>query len=178
MKAKILSLIVLCSILIWTPKVTAQAAPKDSITVYIFLHESCRISQYYSLPLRKLHEQYANEYLQFVGVFPSPNSTSEKIKAFKDAYNIPFTLEADHYHQRTEALGATVTPQVVVFNETDRDILYTGRIDDSYARVGQRKRVNTSSELKDVLEAIKNNTPILSENAPAIGCFIGKNKLH
>lgn len=77
-----------------------------------------------------------------------------------------------------EALGASVTPEVVVFNESKEKILYKGRIDDSYARVGKRKRVTSTSELKEVLEAIKNDQPIQVSNTTAVGCFIGKDKLN
>lgn len=150
----------------------------DSITVYIFLHDACVISQYYTLPLRALHQEYANEQIQFIGLFPNFSAKPNNIKTFKKKYNIPFDLRPDYYHTQKEALGATVTPEVVVYNETKAQILYRGRIDDSYARVGQRKRVTTSAELKQVLEAIQTNQPIQVSNTEAVGCFIGKDKLY
>ena len=149
----------------------------DKITVYIFMHEACIISQYYSLPLREMHEEYANDNLQFVGLFSNPSSEAYKVHMFKDKYNIPFELRTDHYHLKTEELGATVTPEVVVYNESQGEILCKGRIDDAYARVGRRKQVTTTSELKDVLEALKNNQPIPTTHTKAVGCFIGKTKL-
>ena len=149
----------------------------DSITVYIFLHESCIISQYYTLPLREIYEEYAGDRIQFVGLFPNFSSKPDKIQAFKERYKIPFTLEADYYHTRKEALGAEVTPEVVVVNECSGETLYKGRIDDAYARVGKRKRVTSTSELQDALEAIRNDQPIPVAHTEAIGCFIGKSKL-
>lgn len=151
---------------------------KDSITVYVFLHESCLISQYYTLPLRNMHQEYANEQIQFIGLFPNTSSKPKKIDEFKVSHDIPFALKTDYYHEKTEALGASVTPEVVVYNESTEKILYKGRIDDSYARVGKRKRVTSTSELKEVLEAIKNDQPISVSNTKAIGCFIGKDKLN
>ena len=47
-----------------------------------------------------------------------------KIQAFKEAFKIPFDLKTDYYHQKTEAFGATVTPEVIVFNESKSEILY------------------------------------------------------
>ena len=70
-----------------------------------------------------------------------------------------------------------MTPEVVVYNESRQEICYKGRIDDAYARVGQRKRITATSELKDVLEALQNNQPIPVSNTEAIGCLIGPNKL-
>ncbi len=150
---------------------------KDSITVYIFLHDECVISQYYTLPLREMHEAYANENLQFIGLFPNFSSKPDNIQAFKEKYKIPFELKNDYFHTKKEEFEATVTPEVVVFNESKGKIVYKGRIDDAYARVGQRKRFTSTSELKDVLEAIANNQPIQVAQTEAIGCFISKSKL-
>ncbi|MEL6650173.1 MAG: hypothetical protein AAFQ87_05125 [Bacteroidota bacterium] len=152
-------------------------ASQDSITVYVFLHESCLISQYYTLPLREMHEQYASENLQFVGLFPNLSSKPAQIKAFQETYQIPFQLKPDYFHQKMEAFGAAVTPEVVVYNETKQQILYKGRIDDAYARVGQKKRIVSSSELKDALEAIQHDQPIKVSETTAVGCFISPNKL-
>lgn len=151
---------------------------KDSVTVYIFLHESCVISQYYTLALQDLHETYANDQIRFIGLFPNLSSKIDDIMVFKEKYQIPFELKTDHYHIKKEALNATITPEVVVYDESQREILYKGRIDDSYFRVGQRKRVTTTSELKDVLEAIINGQAIEVPHTKAIGCFIENHKLN
>ena len=147
---------------------------QDSITVYIFLHESCVISQYYTLPLKELHKEYANENIQFIGLFPNFSSKPNQIEAFKEKYQIPYELKTDYFHKKKEKFEATVTPEVVVYNESKGQLIYRGRIDDAYARVGKRKRITTTSELKNVLESIRNNQAITVSNTQAIGCFIGK----
>ncbi|MEL7531767.1 MAG: hypothetical protein AAFN10_10685 [Bacteroidota bacterium] len=154
---------------------SALASP-DQITVYVFLHEACLISQYYTLPLRQLHEEYANEQIAFVGLFPNASSRLDKIEDFKATYNIPFVLQIDEDQQKTEAFGASITPEVVVYNETKAQILYKGRIDDAYARVGQRRRTSNSSELKDVLLALSLGQEVQTPHTPAVGCFISKVK--
>ena len=150
---------------------------KDSISVYIFLHETCVISQFYTLPLRSLHETYANDSLQFVGIFPSFSSKKQQIAAFKKKYQLQFRLKTDYYKTKTKLLGATVTPEVVIYNEDQQTILYKGRIDDTYFRIGKKRRVTTTSELQDALTAIVNNEPILVKETEAIGCFINQRAL-
>lgn len=177
MNLKLLLLSSLICFTVFQSKATTNEEVPDSISVYIFLHESCLISQYYTLPLKELHDTYASSNIQFVGLFPNFSSKPDKIQAFQDEYDIPFLLKADYYHTKKEALGATVTPEVVVYNETEETILYRGRIDDTYARIGKRKRVTSNTELKDVLESIVNNQTISTPNTEAIGCFISKNKL-
>ncbi|MEM1124481.1 MAG: hypothetical protein AAGJ18_28850 [Bacteroidota bacterium] len=158
-------------------KLKAATSQTDSIKVYVFLHESCRISQYYTPALKQLHEKYASDHLHFVGLFPNFSSKPPKMEAFKQKYALPFVMKTDYYHTQKEKLGASVTPELVVFDESNNQIRYRGRIDDSYVRVGRRKQVTTTSELRDVLQAIVTEQPITVENTTAIGCFIGKSSL-
>jgi len=144
----------------------------DNIKVYIFLLEDCVISQYYTLPLRELHEKHASEEIEFIGVFPNRFSKPETIEQFKKDYEIPFELKYDYYQELAKKMGATVTPEVVVYNKVKEEVIYKGRIDNTYFRVGKRRQVTTTSELADVLEALRNNTPPSTESTVAIGCFI------
>lgn len=178
MKIKLLLLtLAVCCCSTTLLKANLNKALQDSITVYIFLHDDCIISQNYTLTLKTLHKEFANEHLQFVGLFPDFASKPKNIQAFKAKYNISFLLQQDYYHTKKEAFGATVTPEVVIYNETQAQILYQGRIDDTYARVGQRRKITNTSELKDALEAIRDNQPIEVTKTEPIGCFIRKEKL-
>ncbi|MEL6720970.1 MAG: hypothetical protein AAFP82_19865 [Bacteroidota bacterium] len=140
--------------------------------VYVFLLEDCVISQYYTLQLKTLHEKYASEEIEFIGVFPNRFSKPETIAKFKEEYQLPFELKYDYYQKLTKEMGATVTPEVVVYDETEEKIIYKGRIDNTYFRVGKRRQVTTSSELADVLEALTNNVAVGTESTVAIGCYI------
>ena len=152
--------------------VVCTYAPTDSISVYIFLSDQCVISQNYTLTLNTLHKAYANENLEFVGIFPNLASKPDKIDAFKEKYKIPFQLKTDYFKTLTRELGAKVTPEVVVYNHTRSTILYKGRIDNMYARVGKKRTIVTTSELEDVLTAIQQNQPIPIKETDAVGCII------
>lgn len=177
MKPQTIALLLLLICANYSSSATPNENYEDSISVYIFMHEACIISQHYTLQLGQMHEQYANQHLQFVGLFPDFSSKPNKIRAFQEKYSIPFELRQDYFHVKKELLGAEVMPEVIVYNETQQIILYKGRIDNTYARVGKKRRVTTTAELKDVLEAITHDRPIPIANTQAIGCFIGNNKL-
>ncbi|MEM8525506.1 MAG: redoxin domain-containing protein [Bacteroidota bacterium] len=148
--------------------ITAQ----DNTKVYIFLLEDCVISQYYTLQLRELHEKYASDEIEFIGVFPNRFSKPETIEQFKKEYKIPFELKYDYYQTLAKKMGAKVTPEVVVYDEKKAEIIYKGRIDNTYFRVGKRRQVTTTSELTDVLQALQNRLPLSTKNTVAIGCYI------
>lgn len=139
--------------------------------VYVFLGETCPVSRHYTLTLRKLHAEYAAEELAFIGVFPNALSTSTTIAAFKEKYMLPFSSIRDSAHTWVKRFGITVMPEVVVVDSSNTAI-YQGRIDNTFARVGKRRRVVTEHDLADVLNALRNATPPAFHKTQAIGCFI------
>jgi len=156
--------------------VRADIGPKpDSISVYVFMLDACIICQHYSLTLNELHQEYSSDRLQFEGLFPNFSSKPAAIEAFKKKYRIPFELKTDYYRTMTNRFGITMTPEVVVYNHTQEKVMYKGRIDNTYAALGKRRRHTTSSELKDALEAIRTGKEVLVTTTQAVGCLINKN---
>ena len=144
----------------------------DSITVYFFLSEECKICQYYTDEVNDLYDKYHNEQIEFIGLFPNRHSTQGGIEAYQKRYEVSFPLKKEYYQTKTKLFQASITPEVVVYDERRKEILYQGRIDDSYLRVGKRKRIVKERELNDVLEAIRLNKAILKKSVPSVGCFI------
>jgi hypothetical protein len=144
----------------------------DSITVYFFLSEECKICQYYTDEVNELYSDYHTDQISFIGLFPNRHSTKEGIVDFQDRYDIMFPLKKEYFQSKTKLFHATITPEVVVYDEIRNEVLYQGRIDDSYLRVGKRKRIIKKRELKEALEAILANKVIENKSVPSVGCFI------
>ena len=157
--------------------VAVRATSQDSISVYLFLHDECVISQNYTALLNRLHGEYGEE-IAFVGLFPNFSSKPDKIEAFRQKYHITFPLKTDYYKTITKAMGATVTPEVVIYDHTTGQKLYQGRIDDTYFRVGKRRTVTTTSELEDALRAIRAGEQVPVSETDAVGCFINLRELN
>lgn len=141
-------------------------------TVYIFLLDDCRISEYYTPELNKLHAEYSNDSIEFIGLFPNFSSKPAQIDAFQETYSISFPLKTDYYKQKTKEFGVRVTPEVVIFDNIKQSVLYKGRIDNSYFKVGRRRTVINKFELRNALNAIQEGTEIEITETEAIGCFI------
>ena len=139
--------------------------------IYIFMGETCLVSRHYTLTLKKLHTQYASEKLEFIGVFPNRLSTPATIAAFKEKYALPFTCIGDSTHTWVNRQGATITPEAVVV-DTSNTAIYRGRIDNTFASLGKRRRIVTEHDLADVLNALKNEKPPAFRQTQAIGCII------
>ena len=146
------------------------AAPRA--TVYVFLADTCPISQAATLPLRELQAQYAARGVRFVGVFPAKETTPASLAAFAKTYQLTFSLQADKGHRLTRRLRARVTPEAVVLGPDGRTTLYQGRLNDAYAGLGQHRPVTRHHELADALADIMAGRPVAVARAEPVGCFI------
>ena len=151
---------------------TGPGAPAPRATVYVFLAETCPISQAATLPLRELHARYGAQGVRFVGVFPARETTPAGLAAFAKTYQLAFPLQADAGHQLTRQLHARVTPEAVVVGADGRTVLYQGRLDDAYAGLGQHRPVTRHHELAEALAAVAAGRPVAVPRTEPVGCFI------
>ena len=166
---KILSLCLLMTLLVRT----MQA--KDSITVYIFLLDECRICQEIAPELNALYTTYKSPDLNFIGVFPNFASKPQGIKDFKSKYKIAFDTKTDYFKKITHKFQATILPEVIVYNETKQKIIYRGQVNDLYYAPSKRRPLIRHHYLRDAIMAgIDNRMPTIQETNP-IGCFINFN---
>jgi len=150
-----------------------KASLSDSLSVYVFLEDECLISQYYTNELSRLYEEYRKEHVGFVGYFPSSTTGTEEIAAFAARFKLDFTLLPDHDFSWSRKFGITITPEVAVLDHRTDELIYRGRIDDSYVRVGKRKAHVQNHDLEDMIKAWQlNQTPASLVQTEAIGCFI------
>ncbi|MBK9105470.1 MAG: hypothetical protein IPL92_13125 [Saprospiraceae bacterium] len=145
----------------------------DSLTVYIFLNDECVISQFYTPELTRLFDTYHSQKVGFTGYFPSPSSTPDRIQKFGEAYRLAFPLEGDYHKDQARRLGVTVTPEVAVWDHRSDRLIYRGRIDDSYVRVGKRKLHPQHYDLQEIIDSwLAGQGSAELEQTQAIGCFI------
>lgn len=140
-------------------------------TVYVFLAPDCPISQTCTLALRELHRQYGAQGIAFVGICPRADVSAADLARFGKAYQLAFPLKTDPGQRLTHQLNARVTPEVVVV-AADGRTLYQGRIDDQYARVGQRRPAALHHELADALAAVVAGRPVAVAHTEPVGCLI------
>ena len=148
------------------------ALPAPRATVYVFLAETCPISQAATLPLRELHRQYEAQGVRFVGVFPARETSAATMATFAKTYQLAFPMQADAGHQLTKKLHARVTPEAVVVGPDGRTVLYQGRLNDAYAGLGQHRTITSHHELADALAAVTAGRPVPVPRIEPVGCFI------
>lgn len=140
--------------------------------VYLFMGEDCKICQYYTPLINELNQQYSSDSISFQGLFPNRYSNEEGISGFKEKYGVTIPLKREYFGTLTRKFGIEITPEVIIFDTKAEQVIYQGRIDDSYVKIGRRKRVIAHTDLKNALDDLVAGREIQVKETLAVGCFI------
>ena len=140
------------------------------LRVAFFLSPTCSICRFYALEMRNLSADYSSKGVDFAGYAVGPLLNDSIVEAFRKEYQIPFPIEHDDVMHRQ--MNATVTPEVFVIHNDS--VVYHGRIDDSFLRVGKRRAHVKNRELRSVLDSILQGRGVDVHFVPAVGCIIEK----
>lgn len=138
--------------------------------VLFFVSPTCMICKHYALELRALHAEYAERGVEFTAYAVGPLLNDSSVNSFREDYKIPFPVLLDDTEHRR--LNATVTPEVFLMRNDS--VMYHGRIDDSFIRVGKRRAHVKNRELRSALESILQGSIPEVNYVPAVGCIIEK----
>jgi len=141
--------------------------------VLVFLAIDCPISNGYVPELRRLHEKYKAEGIQFYGVQSDPRQDAQASAKFVSEFGLPFPLLLDPTQILSSGAGATTTPEVALLSKTGRT-RYLGRIDNRYVQIGQKRYAATEFDLRDALDLFLAGKSIEKDRTKAVGCSIPK----
>ena len=132
-----------------------QTMISDSIEVVVFLSETCPICRQSTKALNRLAEKFTPSGVVFTGVFPNASiSTAETRSAFAKKYKLTFPLIADPDYRITDALQASITPEVFIRHIKTGKVVYQGKIDNQFQAVGKRRQQVTEHYVESALISI------------------------
>lgn len=145
--------------------------PAAKARVYYFLSPECPLCQSYSLTIRNLHQEFAKQQIEMIGIIPGTDFSEATISEYKIKYKIPVRLLRDEQLLLVNKYKATITPEVVVINQQGK-VIYQGRIDNWAYELGKKRKVITEHNLREALKAVLNNEPVKIKVTKAVGCYI------
>ena len=146
------------------------AEGRGKVQVFVFVRTDCPISNRYAPVLHQLQKQFGQSAI-FRLVFPDKNEPTDKIRKYLREYGYQISAIRDLDQALAKRTLAKVTPEAAVFN-AQGELVYHGRIDNLYERIGQARRTATTHELADAIEAAsKGETPSVT-TVDGVGCFI------
>lgn len=156
--------------------VVARSGTGDSITVYLFLLDECRICQETAPEINRIWSKYKDK-AGFTGIFPNFSSKPAGITSFAKKYGIGFDTRTDYFKKQVKRFSVTVLPEVVVYNETLAKIIYRGSVSDLYYSPGKRKQAPAKHFLMDALDQWFSGQAISVAETRPVGCFINMNDI-
>jgi peroxiredoxin len=154
---------------------TNQTMISDSIEVVVFLSETCPICRQSTKALNRLAEKFTRQGVVFTGVFPNASiSTAETRQAFAKKYKISFPLIADPEYRITDALQASITPELYIRYIKTGKVVYQGKIDNQYEAVGKRRQQITEHYAERAIMSILQGLEPEVTYTDAIGCYISR----
>ncbi len=142
------------------------------LVVIAFLGTECPLAKLYGSRLADMAQEYAGDGVQFVGINSNRQDTLREMAHYATQHKIEFPLLKDSAHKVADQFAAKRTPTVYVLDK-DRQIRYSGRIDDQFG-VGYSRTEVKKNDLVNALEDLLAGNAVLVPVTDAVGCFIGR----
>jgi peroxiredoxin len=144
--------------------------PADkAASVLVFYWQDCPICNSYAPELNRIAASHTNFAFYIVQV--DPQLTTALAREHAQAFNLHLPVLLDPQHRLVNQVHATTTPEAVVMGKNGR-ILYRGRIDNGYPRLGKKRVVVTEHDLIDSLDAITAGKLSKAVETTPVGCLI------
>lgn len=136
-------------------------------TIIVFLSAQCPVVKQYNARINQLAADYKAKGINFVGI--QPNTLSESLEWMKSesekaGYQFPVLVDNDFW--LSDKLGATVTPEMYLF-DTENKLVYHGAVDND--RSGSNI---TENFLRIALDDKLSGKEIAKNKTKAFGCSI------
>ena len=142
----------------------------SGVCVYVVLSPDCPISKSYIPELNRLSLQVAEHPIRFQGIIPGSLADADEVEQHLRQFAISFPVLYDENNMMCRRLGVTHTPQAVV--EQHGTQVYSGRIDNLYADLGQKRAFATETDLRDVLNQLATGRRVEPLSTRPVGCLI------
>ena len=124
----------------------------------IFILPDCPIGNSYMPELNRLHDGFTSRGVPMLLVHADRTTSGEQARTHTQEYHVKMPVILDRQHHWVKKTGVTIAPEVAVFSPLG-ELLYRGRINNQYAKLGQRRAVVTEHDLRDCLDAILAGQP-------------------
>ncbi|GMV93801.1 MAG: hypothetical protein AMXMBFR82_35790 [Candidatus Hydrogenedentota bacterium] len=138
--------------------------------VLAFYCNTCPVAQRYTPVLESLHQEFAEQGVQFIGINVGPEDSIMDMARHAVEYQMTFPVVKDVEAYSAKAVGAERTPEVAVL-DADRVLRYRGRIDDQF-RVSGVQPTNARADLKEAILEVLAGEAVSVPTTAVEGCLI------
>jgi hypothetical protein len=139
--------------------------------VLIFVTQDCPVSNQFSPEIMRLAKEFSSKKVPFLLVQVDPSLKPDEARAHSDEYKIEIPVLLDPKHNLVRETGVKVTPEAALVTP-DGKVVYHGRIDDRFRKLGRQVPEPSHRDLRDAIEAVLSNKPVPAPSGPSVGCPI------
>ncbi len=154
----------------WQP-LEPDARKGTKANVLVFVTRDCPISNQYTPEIGRLAHEYAGKGVAFLLVHVDPTTTASDAREHAHTYQLELPILLDADHRLVARTGAAVTPEAALI-ASDGKVVYCGRIDDRFGKLGRQRPEPSTHELRDAIDALLAGQPVATARVAAIGCPI------
>ncbi|MHA4844997.1 redoxin domain-containing protein [Flavitalea antarctica] len=140
------------------------------LNILVFLSPECPLSINYTKTLNELATDFKGQ-VNLIGIIPGRSYLLPQVDSFVKDYKLKFKVFIDTGKKVTKTVDATVTPEVVLFQDNGR-IVYRGAIDDWAVAPGKNRRKASNHYLIRAIESSLRDKQALLSNTRPVGCLI------
>jgi len=140
--------------------------------VLFFVANECPISNSYAHEIARICAEYKSKGIACTLVYVDPALSDEQARQHAQEYGHgEYPRIVDRKQELVKATGATVTPEAAVIDRAGK-VVYRGRIDDSYAALGQPRRPVKNADIRNALDDVIAGKAVANPRTHALGCYI------
>jgi hypothetical protein len=142
------------------------------VNAIFFISDECPISNAFGREIARICADYQSKGVGCDLVYVDPAISDAQARNHAQEYGHgDYPKIVDRRHELVKATGVTVTPEAVVVNR-EGQVVYRGRIDDSFFALGQPRRPVKDADLRNALDAVVTGKPVEKPETTALGCYI------
>ena len=153
---------------VWKP---LAPSGKTKANVLVFVTDDCPVANAFSPEIARLSKEYKEKGVQFFLVEVDSDTTAQQAAAHAKEYSLDLPILLDRDHRLIKYADARKTPQAAVITG-DTQVVYSGRIDDRFGKLGRQKPEPSKRDLKDAIDAVLEGKAVAVSRTEAIGCPI------
>ncbi|GAA5021017.1 hypothetical protein GCM10011506_03580 [Marivirga lumbricoides] len=148
------------------------AFPPDNSTihVWVFLDVHCPLSPFYSNIINDYQKEFLKDSVIFYAVFPKEESNSTQVKLFAEKHSLQVKVVGDPELELSQRFNVTVVPEAFVTK--DEEVLYRGKIDNSFEAVGERRCGTDQFYVKYALRMLAKQSNSFVKKTKPVGCIV------
>jgi len=150
--------------------VNPLASSANKVIVLVFLRRDCPVSSRYAPVIQKIGKQYEHD-ASFSLIYPDKTDSPIEIRKYLHDYGYTLPALRDPDHALVKLAHVQITPEVAVF-DSNRRLVYDGRIDNWFVDFYRSRSAPTTHELEDAIQSALNDKPVAAHEVRGVGCYI------